>query len=85
MSVEHGSVQLTLDEIPPQWAADYDDPVVVGKRGCPTFHEPDLDADEPRPVCRYGSRDDVNWNVRERRDALAWKDSCDACPGGHDE
>ena len=81
MSVQEdsGGVQLTLDEIPPQWAAD-DDPVIVAKRGCSTFHEPDLESEEPRPDCRYGGVDG-DWKVRERRHAVGWKDQCDCCYG----
>jgi len=81
MSVDSGPVQLTLDEIPPQWGAGYDDPVIVGKRGSSTFHEPDLDAEEPSPGCRYGAVDG-DWKVRERDQAIGWKDHCEACAGG---
>jgi hypothetical protein len=80
VSIESGfvGVQLTLDEIPPQWAANYDDPVICAKTGSGKFHEPDLSAPEPAPACECGNRD-VEWNVWERDVAEDWRDRCGSC------
>ena len=78
MSIESGSVQLTLDEIPPKWARGCDDPVIRAKAGSNRYHEPDLGADKPRPLCECGHRD-VEWRVWDRETADAWREPCRSC------
>jgi hypothetical protein len=64
----------------PEWAEDYDNPVVerpgAGKGKC--IHVPDLDADAPEPACFQAFRH-TEWIVRERDPVEGWREYCH-CP-----
>lgn len=77
---------MSAQDVVPEWALEYDDPVIVARRGATSFHEPDFTADEPKPACRYGNRTvvgstrtEAEWHVRERGRAVGWKDKCGYC------
>lgn len=64
----------------PDWAQEYDDPVVERVTGgSKRMHAVDLEAEEPRPRCETGQRVTVDWIVRERAPVEGWHDLC-GCP-----